>query len=311
MLRFIPSRRLLLVMMLIAAAGVAMASVSVPAQADTAAAGEDKAAGPKHNKPVQPPAKRIVALAPHIVELLYAIGAGDTIVGTTEYADYPEAAKTIPRIGSYAGVQVERVLELQPDLVLAWKTGNSVADLARIEEYGLRVVYSDLKHMKDVGDEIRMLGELTGHQQAAEREAAQYEQHLAEIKARYAGKRRVKGFYELWSRPLTTVAANAWPQQQLEICGVDNPFAGGVDDYPQVGLEQVLVTMPEVIIQPDQHSRASPDAVDWGVWPLIPAVKMGAIFHPDSDKSHRMTPRTLDEMEILCEEVDQVRQQLQ
>ena len=305
---FIPSKTLLLVMVLVVVAGIGMvawppAPVPLPMIAPSVTASVAKPAE-------SGPAQRIVALAPHIVELLYAIGAGERLVGATEYADFPEDAKKLPRIGSYAGLQIERILELQPDLVLAWKTGNSAADLARLEQYGLRIVYSDLHQLEDLGKEMRMLGELTATQAAAERLAEQYETRLSVLREHYRGKRPVRVFYELWSRPLTTVAANAWPQQQLHLCGTENPFDKGTDDYPQVGLEQVVVSAPEVIIQPTEHSMTSPDAVNWSAWPLIPAVRLQAILHPDSDKAHRMTPRTLDVLEQMCAEIDQVRQRL-
>ncbi|MBM96412.1 MAG: cobalamin-binding protein [Oceanospirillaceae bacterium] len=250
---------------------------------------------------------KIIALAPHIVEQLYAIGAGDQVIGTTAYSDYPEAAKSIPVVGSYAGLQVEKILQMQPDLVIAWKTGNPVSDLERLKKYQLPVVYSDIRSLDDVAAELRQFGELTGRQTAAEHQASAYEQALSTLRNRYAGKRPVKVFYELWSRPLTTVAGNAWPQQQLELCGAENPFADSIDDYPHVGLEQVLVSQPQAIIQPSKHSQNSPDAINWQQWPSIPAVKNNAIFHPDADKVHRMTARTLPEIEKLCQQIDGIR----
>jgi vitamin B12 transport system substrate-binding protein len=112
-------------------------------------------------------------------------------------------------------------------------------------------------------------------------------------------------FYELWPRPLQTVAKNAWPQQQIELCGASNPFADAQDDYPSIGLEQMLVTLPQVVIQPDQHN---PDRLNWPQWQHIPAVKNNFIFHPNADKAHRMTTRMLDEVVILCEQIQQARQ---
>ena len=250
---------------------------------------------------------KIIALAPHIVEQLYAIGAGDQVIGTTAYSDYPEAAKSIPVVGSYAGLQVEKILQMQPDLVIAWKTGNPVSDLERLKKYQLPVVYSDIRTLDDVAAELRQFGELTGRQTAAEYQARAYEQALSTLRNRYAGKQPVKVFYELWSRPLTTVAGSAWPQQQLELCGAENPFADSIDDYPHVGLEQVLVSQPQVVIQPSKHSQNSPDAINWQQWPSIPAVKNNAIFHPDADKVHRMTARTLPEIEKLCQQIDGIR----
>lgn len=251
--------------------------------------------------------QRIIALAPHIVEQLYAIGAGDQIIGTTAYSDYPEAAKQIPGVGSYAGLQIEKILQMQPDLIIAWKTGNPVADLQRLAHYGLNVVYSDLKRLEDVARELRTFGELTGRQAVAEAHALAYEQRLSTLRQTYADKTPLTAFYELWSQPLTTVAGHAWPQQQIELCGVHNPFEDALDDYPHVGLEQVLVTNPQIIIQPSKHSQDSPDAVNWEKWPSLPAVQHSAIFHPDADKVHRMTSRTLDEVEVLCQQIDDVR----
>ncbi len=115
-------------------------------------------------------------------------------------------------------------------------------------------------------------------------------------------------FYELWSRPLRTVANKAWPQQQIELCGASNPFADAHDDYPSVGLEQVLVTLPQVVIQPSQRSADSPNGLNWPQWQHIPAVKNNFIFHPNADKAHRMTIRMLDEVVVLCEQIDAARQ---
>ena len=250
---------------------------------------------------------KLVALAPHIVEQLYAIGAGEQIIGTTGYADYPEAARAIPVVGSYAGLQIEKIVQMQPDLVIAWKTGNPAADLARLQKYQVPIVYSDIRSLDDVAAELRQFGELTGRQAEAEQQAQEYEQELTRLRQRYSGKTPVRVFYELWSRPLTTVAGNAWPQQQLELCGAENPFADSLDDYPHVGLEQVLVSEPQAIVQPSKHSQDSPDAINWQKWPLIPAVKNQAIFHPDADKVHRMTARTLPEIDALCQQIDGVR----
>lgn len=254
------------------------------------------------------PAQRIIALAPHIVELLFAIGAGDRIIGTTSYADYPEQAKTIPQVGSYAGLQVEKILQLKPDLVIAWRTGNPPADLARLHKYGIPVVYSEMRNLDDVASELLLFGELTGQQATAATLAADYRQQLQQLRQQYQQRTPVRVFYELWSRPLTTVAANAWPQQQLAVCGAENPFADSLEDYPQVSLEQVVATNPQAIIQPDKHGQQSADSIDWQRWPQLGAVQHQAILHPDADKVHRMTPRTLPELALLCEQIDRVRQ---
>ena len=252
--------------------------------------------------------RRIIALAPHLVESLYAIGAGEQIIGTTSHADYPAEANNILRIGNYARLQIEKILQLNPDVIIAWKTGNPSDDLERLEKYQLKVIYTAPTTLEDVAAEIIMLGEITGREDAAEALAAKYLATLNNLKQSYSSKPKVKVFYEMWSRPLRTVAKDALLQQQVELCGGDNPFAEAVDDYPIVGLEQVLITLPQVVIQPNPHSSDSPDGLNWQQWQHIPAAKHNFIFHPNPDKTHRLTTRMLDEVKIMCEQMDSARQ---
>lgn len=254
---------------------------------------------------------KIVALAPHIVESLFAIGAGEQVVATTDHADFPEAAKSIPRVGNYARLQIERILQLQPDVIIAWKTGNPQEDLARLEKYQLNIVYSHPQTLEDVADELLMLGEITGREEQAKQLADEYLNRLQALKNQYQRATQVTGFYEMWARPLRTVANKAWLQQQIALCGVANPFAGLSEDYPLVSLEKVLTSMPQVVIQPTPHSEASPDSLNWKKWPHIPASSNGFIFHPDADKTHRMTVRMLDELEALCQQIDTARKHYQ
>jgi vitamin B12 transport system substrate-binding protein len=252
--------------------------------------------------------RKIIALAPHIVESLYAIGAGEQIIGTTAHADYPADAKNILRVGNYARLQIEKIIQLKPDVIIAWKTGNPTDDLARLKKYQLKVIYSHPQTLEDVANELIMLGKITGREVAANIIAAKYMKKLQKIQQTYANQSKVSVFYELWSRPLRTVANQAWPQQQIQLCGATNPFANAIDDYPSIGLEQVLVSLPQVVIQPSQPNTDSPDGLNWPQWQHIPAVKNNFIFYPNADKLHRMTTRMLDEVVVLCEQIDTARQ---
>lgn len=250
---------------------------------------------------------RIVALAPHIVESLYAIGAGHQIVGTTDFADYPEEAKAIPRIANYARIQIERVVELQPDIIIAWQTGNPPEDLARLKQFGFKVVYSHPTLLTDVAKELIMLGQLTGREESAQAVADAYLGQLSQLEQQYAHATPVSVFYALWSRPLRTVAKNAWPQQQLSLCGGANIVSDANEDYPQVSMESVLALNPQVIVQPAKGSKPPLDGINWQDYPTISAVENRFIFHPDSDKVHRMSTRMLYEITLLCEQLDSAR----
>jgi vitamin B12 transport system substrate-binding protein len=252
-------------------------------------------------------AQRIIALAPHIVEMLFEIGVGDKIIGTTEHSDFPAQANDIPRIGNYARLKIEKILTYDPDLIIAWRTGNPSDDLARLKQLGLNIVYSDPMNLTDVAKELRFLGKLTGAEKQAELKAKKFEAKLLNLQEHYKNKKAISVFYELWSRPLTTVANNAWPQQSLNICGTVNPFINSKTDYPQINVEQVVLSKPQLIIQPQSEGHKNPDAIDWQQWQEIPASKNKLIIGPNSDKLHRMSTRLLDELEILCESIDQAR----
>jgi vitamin B12 transport system substrate-binding protein len=249
----------------------------------------------------------IIALAPHIVEMLYDVGAGEQIIGTTSFADYPEQAKKIPRIGNYVRLQLERVIELQPDLIIAWKSGNPSDDLARLEQLGFNIIYSQPHTFKDIAEEVRHFAKLTGHSEQGERVAKEFEQALAAITKTYQDKTEITGFYELWSRPLTTVAKGSWPQQFMNICKVTNPFEQVLTAYPQISIEQVLPASVQLIIQPLSVNQKEREGFNWQDWPIIPAVANKHIIQPDADAMHRMSLRSLTALKDLCQAIDNTR----
>lgn len=262
------------------------------------------------NKSTQKTKPTIIALAPHVVEMLYDIGAGDQIIGTTAFADYPEQAKNIPRIGNYVRLQLERVIELQPDLIIAWKSGNPSDDLARLQQLGFTVVYSQPNTFEDIAQEVRTFANITGHSEQGEQVAQQFEKELTEIINTYDHKTEITGFYELWSRPLTTVAKGSWPQQFLDICGVKNPFKAVLTPYPQISIEQVLSLSIQLIIQPLSVNQKEREGFNWQDWSIIPAVANKQIIQPDADAMHRMSLRSLSALKNLCHDIDNTRKQL-
>ena len=250
---------------------------------------------------------KIIALAPHIVEMLFDIGAGEQVIATTEYADYPLAAQKIPRIGSSMRIQLERVIELQPDLIIAWESGSPSDDLARLKQLGFNIVYSQPDSFAEVAQELRLFGKLSGHSEQAERVATQFLANLDSIKKQYGNKKPLTGFYEVWSRPLTTIAKDSWPQQFLEICSINNPFKTAETSYPQVNIEQVLQNSIDVIIQPLAKKQKGGDEYNWEQWSILPAVKQKQFIILDADIVHRMTTRSLIALNDLCQQADKSR----
>lgn len=251
------------------------------------------------------PAKRIIALSPHSVEMLYAIGAGESIVATTEHADYPQEALQIPRIGGYHGIQIERVIELDPDLVVVWGSGNKAEDIEKLNSLGFKVYNSDPKTLEAVAAELEELGELTGHQGQASTVAADYQLQLNALRANNSVKPKVKVFYQLWSTPLMSVAKNSWIQQIIDVCHGENVFFDADSDYPQLSLENVLLKMPEVILQ--SQDKGNILGVDWSPWQEIPAVKNHHIYPLNADLLHRAAPRAILGVKSLCDALDKAR----
>ena len=256
--------------------------------------------------PAQAKPQRIIALAPHITELLFAVGAGEQVVAVSDYSDYPLAAQALPRIASYASINLEAVLALRPDLVIAWRSGNPAADIARLQQLGVEVAFSDPLTLDDIGAELRLIGQLSGYPEQGEQQALQFEQQLAQLRQHYQHKPAVTAFFAMGTAPITTVANRAWPQQILQLCAVHNPFASAKGDYPQVGIEQVVKAQPEVIIQPVAE-KVLADFSYWQPFSAVPAVKKAQYLSVNADFIYRTTPRTLRGITQLCQGVDAYR----
>lgn len=250
---------------------------------------------------------KIIALAPHIVEMLFDIGAGEQIIAAVEHSDYPQSAKSIPRIGNSLRIQLERVIELDPDLIIAWKSGNPSDDLARLKQLGFNIVYSQPNTFEDVAKEIRLFGKLSGHAASANTVADTFLEDLSRIKQTYQGSQPITGFYEVWSSPITTIAKNSWPQQFLDVCQIENPFYQAKSAYPQVNIEQILQTNVQVIIQPLSPNQMDKKGYDWQKWSILPAVKHQQIITLNADIIHRMTTRSLQALSSLCQQAQKSR----
>jgi len=253
---------------------------------------------------------RVVALAPHIVENLFAIGAGSNIVGTVDYADYPNEAKSIERIGGYYGISLEKLLALKPDLVIGWKSGNQSEDLEQIKRLGIKVHLSDPKKIEEVANELIAFGKFTGRIEQSKQVANAFITKLKNIKKQQQSKKILTGFYQLWLEPMMTVSENTWINQLIETCHVSNVFAHSPTDYPQISIENVVIKKPQIIIIPDEQADKPQPKINWQKWPEVPAVKHNQFIRVNADLLHRFTPRMLDGLANMCDKIDASRKQI-
>lgn len=253
------------------------------------------------------PARRIVSLAPHVTELLYAAGAGAQVVGAVSYSDYPEAAKTLPRVGGYSSVDLEAVAALKPDLVIAWKSGNRNTHLDRLTALGIPVYVNEPRHLDDVATSLRALGQLAGTSAAAEQAATRFAQRRDELRGRYAQRPRVRMFYQIWNQPLMTVNGEHLISDMIRLCGGDNVFAALPQLAPNIGVEAVLAANPEVIVASGM-GESRPEWLDqWKRWPALAANAAGNLFFIPPEIVQRHTPRILDGAQRLCEQLEEAR----
>ncbi|EDQ01637.1 cobalamin-binding protein [Shewanella benthica] len=253
--------------------------------------------------------QRLVALSPSSVEMLFVIGAGDGIIGTVAYADYPEVAKQIPRIGRHDFLDFEAMLLLNPDAVVLDSTSVSQLLTNRLQALGFKLIDTRVTELEQIPQRLLQLGSQTGHEEQASRVAREFSQTLAALKRQYQHLAVVDVFLQIWPEPLTT-SASSWMNEIIQGCGGNNVFANSVNEYPQVSVEQVLARLPEVIIKPVHGDRSQADT-KWQAWPEIPAVANHQIVNIDGDLIYRTGPRVLQGMTQICEIIDAARRQLQ
>ena len=252
------------------------------------------------------PAQRIISLAPYITELLFAAGAGEAIVGVTAFSDYPEAAQSLAQVGGGGGLDLEAIMALQPDLVVAWQSGNPRGQVERLQSLGITVFSSEPRRLQDVPATLRRLGRLAGTESVAAAQADSFNRRFAELHEKYAQRPKVSVFYQIWEQPLMTLNGEHLFSDVLRLCGGENIFNALPTLAPQIDIEAVLLANPDVIVVA-ADDEGSPLLAAWQRWPQLSAVKQGHVYAIQRDQLVRHSPRILDGAERLCELLDDVR----
>ncbi len=286
----------------LALAFAALAIISPSAHADISV--KDDTGASVHLKA---PARRIVSLAPHVTESLFAIGAGERLVGTVDYSDYPDAAKRVPRVGGYSRIDLEAVIAKKPDLIIAWQSGNSQPQVEQLKALGLPVYVTQPNTMDDIADQLERFGQLSGSEATAKKTAADFRQRLARLRQANADKPRVRVFYQIWKAPLMTIGGPQIISDAIRLCGGENVFGQLSQMAPTVSVEAVLQADPEAIIATGMGDARPEWLSDWEKWTQLTAVRRKNLFHINPDIMQRHTPRILDGTDQLCRLLDTAR----
>lgn len=250
-----------------------------------------------HQVQLPGPAQRVISLAPHLTELMYAAGAGAQLIATVDYSDYPQAAARLPRVGNAHALDLERIVAAKPDLVLAWASGNPRSAIDSLRQRGLRLVALEIAHLDDLPSTLQRIGLLTGHDAGP---AAQALRRRILALNRPAGAQPPKVFFQIWDPPIMTVSNQHFIGDVLRRCGYRNIFGDLGTATPTVSAEAVLAARPDLIIASGMGSARAPWLDTWRRWPQIPAVKNNRLYLINGDLIARPSPRLVDAAEQVC-----------
>jgi iron complex transport system substrate-binding protein len=247
------------------------------------------------------PARRIVALSPGATAMLFAAGGGDRIVGTAHFSVEPAAARRIARIGDAHGFDLERIVALHPDVVVAWSGGASAAQLAPLERAGLVVYRHRVVRLGDVAPAIERLGTLLGTQPTAHAAATALQARIEALRSQHRSAAPPRVLVQVWDRPVYTVGGAQLISDAVEVCGYRNLFGDLRDPAPAVALEAIAARDPDAILALAADPQMARDWLQrWHALPSLRAVQRGALLSFVDARLSRLGPEVVDATEDLC-----------
>lgn len=257
---------------------------------------------------LEKPAKRIISLAPHVTELVFSAGAGSSLVGVSEYSDYPEEAKKIASIGSIFALDLERILALKPDLVIIWGSGNAKLLANKLRDNKLTVFENEPHNFEDIANAIEKIAILAGTEKVGLANARQFRQRLQSLTQTYQLSDKQKPilvFHQMVKSPLMTVNREHFISKMIQLCGGKNVFADLKDISATITVEALMSANPEFIFSSGKDNSKLLN--DWASFPNLSAVKKQNLYSIPGDWLHRAGPRVLDATEMLCKRIQEAR----
>ncbi|MGQ0383284.1 MAG: cobalamin-binding protein [Gammaproteobacteria bacterium] len=244
-----------------------------------------------------------MSVAPNLTEMLFAAGAADQLVAVSEYSDWPEEAKSLPRIGDAFRLDYERIVALSPSVAVVWATGTPAGVAERLQSLGIRVVGIPTHRLDDIAAGLERLGRLAGTQPVAQKAAADFRVRIAGLREAYHARESIRVFVQVDDAPLYTVGGNHMITEIVELCGGQNVFADATAPALPVDLEAVLARAPEVILSADDGDPAA----YWARFQGLAAVAKGNVFRAPADRLARPGPRIAEAAAEVCALLDRAR----
>ena len=248
------------------------------------------------------PAKRVISLSPGMTELLFAAGGGAYVKGVVSYSDFPEVAKKIQQVGSYNSVDIEKILALNPDLVVAWESGNPALQISKLKKLGLTVYISEPRNFDDIPSTLERLGTLVDTATIATNAANEFRQKLGNLKQRYAKNKTIaKSVYiQIWNQPLMTINGEHLISRIVEFCNGQNIFHDVGQLTLSLDVETILAKNPDAIIVTREGELGNEWLSRWRQWEFLNSVKNRALYTANPDHLVRHTPRILQGITQVC-----------
>ncbi len=227
--------------------------------------------------------------------------AGITPVAVSSYSDYPPQAAKIEQVASWQGMNLERIIALKPDLVLAWRGGNTERQVNQLKQFGITVMWVDAITIEQVIETLRQLKPYSPNPQQAEQAAQTLLEQYQTLKMRYASQPKKRVFLQFGAQPLFTTGKGSIQNQVLELCGGENIFAASRVPWPQVSREQVLARQPQAIVVAGDGKETSEIQQFWGKQLKVPIISL------HGDWFERASPRIILAAQQLCTALAQVK----
>ncbi|MFC5512203.1 cobalamin-binding protein [Massilia jejuensis] len=253
------------------------------------------------------PAQRVISMAPHVTELLFAAGGGARIVGAMNFSDYPAEARKIPLVGSNSQIDLERVIALKPDLLIVWQSGNTARQIEQLRSLGIPVFHSEPRTLETVAGSLLRFGRLLGTEGTAAPAAARFRSGVEALRTRYASRPPVTVFYQAWDSPLYTLNGEQIASDVIRLCGGRNIFAELKTIAPQVSVEAVVQRDPEAILGGKRYTPQDRGLSIWEPYRGMTAVRRKNLLTLDEHMITRPGPRVLDGAAHLCARLDEAR----
>ena len=252
---------------------------------------------------------RVITLSPHLAEMLFNLGALNTLVGVSAYTDFPEELKNLPNIGDAFVLDIEKITILEPDIILAWESGTPRNIVDELVNLGFKVKIIKSKTLEDIALSILLLGDVVGKKNEAKKIANEFKTGIKYLKDTFQKKKKLKVFFQIDEKPIFTIGGSHFISELINICGGINIFSDVKQTAPSISEESVVSRDPEVIFSRDLASNKMKLKI-WKKFDNMSAIKLDNLFYLNARELERPTSGLVNAGKEICSKLEQARSKL-